>query len=172
MLYKFLFCVTSWWFVCLCEVMFPCSVILQLYGHNFLFGRLWQIYESRLDNVSLRWDHYTPWRARIENVSHWYEAKAISVYVSKRVSDYVRACVFVHQTNGPLCSVRVYLASQGCGAAGFGVQTGHYFYLGREASAVPPLLHKHTHTHIHTSTFISPQICRLIFRLSQTYTEL
>lgn len=103
-------------------------------GHNFLSRRLWQIYESRVDSVSLRWDHYTPWRAQIENVSYWYKAQAISACASERVSDFVRACVFVCQTNGPLCSVRVYLAGRGCGAAGFGVQTGHYFYLGRKGA--------------------------------------
>lgn len=83
-------------------------------GHYFLSGRLWQIYESRVDNVSLRWDHYTAWRAQIENVSHWYKAQAISVCVSEWVSDFVRVCVLMCQTNGPLCSVRVYLAGRGC----------------------------------------------------------
>lgn len=130
-------------------------------GHNFLSGRLWQIYESRVDSVSLRWDHYTPWRAQIENVSHWYKAQAIPVYVSEWVSDFVGVCVFVCQTNGPLCSVRVYLAGRGCGAAGFGVQTGHYFYLSRKGAHC--LL---CYINTHTFTFISTQICRPTYILS------
>lgn len=64
------------------------------------------------------------------------------------VSDFVRLCVFVRQTNGPLCSVRVYVAGQDCEAAGFGEsRQGTIFILaGRGAHH----LHCYINTHVHT----------------------
>lgn len=70
----------------------------------------------------------------------------------------MRLCVFVRQTNGPLCSVRVYVASQDCEAAGFGEsRQGTIFILaGREARHLRCYINTHVHISFH------PETCRLI----------
>lgn len=67
-------------------------------------------YMSHRSITSRKDEIITPWRAQIENISQWYRAQAIPARVSERMND----CAFVCQTNGPLCSLRVYLTGRAC----------------------------------------------------------
>lgn len=105
--------------------------------YHFPSGRLRRIRESQVAHIFCKDEVSTHHGELGLRIRLWCRAQPIPLCVREKEKEWRGGWVCVCQTNGPLSSVRVYLAGRSCGSVGFGVQTRLYFYLGRKGAHYP-----------------------------------